>query len=205
MLLVWATFGGPAVLPEPLPTVVAVVATSLPLVVAVFAAGARAGRGGTARATGIRHWRWLDLLIGLAAGLAVRSLIEFASPTTGSLGGPLGAPGFATVAVVAVTVVVVSPLVEELFFRGLVLRALAQRLADAGAAVAAVVSILVSTGAFVLLHLVTLQGAVPVSVVLSGALVGVVCGILTLATGRLGAALAAHAVSNLVGVVLLLV
>lgn len=163
-------------------------------------AGAVAGSGGVARATGTRSWRWLDVVLGVGTGLALRAVIELMHPTSGSF------ERVEVTAVVAfvVVAVVVSPTVEELFFRGLVVRALADALAGAGAVIASTAAILCSTAAFVGLHVAAFGDDVPVSLIIGTSLVGVGCGVLTLLTGRLGAALAAHAVYNLGGVVLLL-
>uniref|UniRef100_UPI00292DF25F hypothetical protein n=1 Tax=Enterobacter hormaechei TaxID=158836 RepID=UPI00292DF25F len=92
----------------------------LPLLAAVILAGIYTSRGGFARATGIRHVQWTDLLAGVCVGLAARAFVELSSPTSGSLGGPFDA-AWSTLAVTAIGAVVFGPLVEELFFRGLVL------------------------------------------------------------------------------------
>ncbi|WP_292834505.1 CPBP family intramembrane glutamic endopeptidase [Microbacterium sp.] len=170
-------------------------------------AGSRAGVGlGLARATGIREWRLTDLVLGLGIGLVVRAVVEIFAPTTGTLAGPLaGALPLGTLVVIVLGAVLVSPFVEEWFFRGLVLRALVDALSGAGRMPAATVAIVVSTAAFSALHFVTSGGYVSIAQLIGTVGVGVGCGTLAVLTGRLGGAMAAHATFNAVGVVLLLV
>ena len=103
-----------------------------------------------------------------------------------------------------VGVAIVSPLIEELFFRGLLLRAMLDALSSAGRSVAMVVSLIVSTGAFVLLHALPWGRDIPLGLLVASAGVGLACGILTIVTGRLGAAIVAHVTFNGIGVLLLL-
>lgn len=93
----------------------------------------------------------------------------------------------AELAVLAVLFVVGAPLVEELFFRGLLLRSLTRHLPHAAALV-------FSSAAFALVHFEPLQ--IPALFA-----VGVVFGALTLRSGRLGPALWAHGAFNAVVVV----
>ncbi|GAA5205034.1 CPBP family intramembrane glutamic endopeptidase [Microbacterium kyungheense] len=173
-----------------------------PLALAVVAAAVVAGaERRVGPATGLRPWRWLDVLAGLAVGLALRAVVELFVPTTGTLGGPFGTVT-AAVVVAAIASVVLAPLIEELYFRGLVQRALGDALA-AGRLLAGAVAILISTAAFVLLHMASYAGAT-LGQIVAWALVGLGCGILTLFTGRLGGAIAAHLVYNALGVALLL-
>lgn len=99
------------------------------------------------------------------------------------------AHGGGVVLLVAV-VVVGAPVAEELFFRGLLLRALAGRIGAPWA-------VLVSAVAFGLAHFEPLQ--LPVLV-----LFGVILGILATRTGRLGPCICAHAAFNAVAVYSLL-
>jgi membrane protease YdiL (CAAX protease family) len=91
--------------------------------------------------------------------------------------------------VLAVVVIVGAPLVEELFFRGLVLSSLQRRFGD-GWAVAG------SAVAFGLAHFEPLQ--LPALVAL-----GVVLAVLALRTGRLGPGIFAHAAFNAVTIIAL--
>lgn len=98
--------------------------------------------------------------------------------------------------VVAFVVLVGAPIAEELFFRGLVLRTLADRLARRAPAVRAVLSVGGSGLLFALAHFEPLQFA--------GLLVvGCAFGALVWMTGRLGTSIVAHASFNLVALVAL--
>ncbi len=175
-----------------------------PLLLAVVAAVWLASRAGFRRAVGLQRWNTLDLLAGAGLGLALRAIMELLAPTTGSLGGAFGPPDPITVAVLVIGAVLISPLVEELLFRGVLLRALQTALGATGRAVGAVVAVTLSTIAFVALHAVTTGAAVPWTILVSTAAVGLGCGVITVVTGRLGGALATHVVFNASGVLLLL-
>jgi membrane protease YdiL (CAAX protease family) len=86
----------------------------------------------------------------------------------------------------ALAVAVVAPVVEELFFRGLVLRSLERRVGTAWAVVGSAVAF--GLAHFELLQLPALVG------------VGVVCGVLAVRTGRLGPGIFVHAAFNAVAV-----
>ncbi|KAF2413440.1 hypothetical protein B1729_09985 [Microbacterium sp. B35-04] len=184
---------------------------SAPLIAAVILA-VRVSGDRFAPATGLRGFSWIDIAAGIGVGLLARALVELAAPTAGGLGAGLGAGlgGAEEAGVVAATVValagavLVTPFIEELFFRGLLQRALADALTDAGPAVAGVVAVLVSTAAFTALHVVAAGSVVGVGLVLGTVAVGLGCGILSLLTGRLGGAITAHIVYNAIGVALLL-
>ena len=97
----------------------------------------------------------------------------------------------------AVMVVVAVPVVEELFFRGLLLRAIQHRLGNGWAVV-------LSAVAFGLAHLdATLSGAGQVLLVASLSALGVVLAAMAVRTGRLGPGIWAHAGFNAVTLVLL--
>ncbi|MDY0830184.1 CPBP family intramembrane glutamic endopeptidase [Microbacterium sp. BG28] len=153
---------------------------------------------------GLLRFRATDLLFGLFLGLGLRvvsGLLEQAErgfafwpalPTTD--GGLSGVDWL----VDAVVPVVVSPVVEEFFFRGFLLVALftvfrrltrSPSVAGAGAA-------LISTGIFVLLHQFTGSLTAGASGAASIALFGLATAVLVLVTGRFWAALIAHVVFN---------
>lgn len=90
-----------------------------------------------------------------------------------------------------------APLVEELFFRGLLLRSLENRWGSTAAVV-------LSGALFGLVHLEGSSGLAIVAVVVSLALLGWALGWLTVRFGRLGPALVAHVTFNLFAVVALL-
>jgi uncharacterized protein len=88
----------------------------------------------------------------------------------------------------AAAVVVVAPIVEELFFRGLLLEALRQR-------VGATLAVIISSAIFGALHL-TAFDANGIFVVAATGTLGLVAAVMTLRTGRLGAAIALHMLFN---------
>lgn len=188
--------------------VASIFAANAPLIIAVVAAAAFTSIVGFARATGIRHWVWTDLLYGLFVGIVARAVVELLAPTLGGFGGPLGGAlsGDATLAlaIAASAAVLISPIIEELYFRGLMVRALFDALSDAGRVGASIVAVTTSTAAFVLLHVVAAGSLVPVGLIIGSLVVGVGCGVLTVVTGRLWAAIVAHVLYNASGLALLL-
>lgn len=180
---------------------------SAPLVAAVVVAGSAAADG-WARATGIRNWRWTDALVGVLVGLVLRSVVELVEPTAGSLFGPFEdevTPDTVSGAIaLALGLLVVSPVVEELYFRGLVLRAMDDALRGAGKVLGPLVALVVSTAAFAALHILPGGANVQVALLVSSIGVGLGCGILTLLTHRLGPAIVTHVTFNAIGVALLL-
>lgn len=178
---------------------------AVPLIGAVVVA-ALLSRTSMSRATGMDRWMWTDALLGLAVAAIARAVVELIAPTVGSLSGPLDVAdvgvgvGLATAVLGAV---LISPVVEEMFFRGLLQRALVDAIGWLGHAAASVLAILVSTIAFTGLHLVASTGAVPLTSVIGTVGVGVACGVATAVTGRLAGALVAHTAFNASGVILL--
>lgn len=210
LILVWAIPGlreGLAAWPGWAMRVFDLVVLSAPLVIAVVLAGRLAGDG-IGRATGIRRWTWGDAALGLCVGLVARAVTELVAPTAGQLLGPFDVEGTAALiaeaAVLVVGLVLVTPVVEELFFRGVMVRALSDGLDGAGRAVAGTVAVAVSTVVFVLLHIAPAGADPAVGPVAATFAVGIGCGILTVLTGRLGGAIIAHIVFNATGVALLL-
>jgi len=94
-------------------------------------------------------------------------------------------------------VVIGVPIVEELFFRGLVLRSIQRRLGGVWA-------IVLSGVLFGLAHLQDLPGDALALAMISLAAIGVVFAIVAVRTGRLGASIIAHFTFNLYTVVFLL-
>ncbi len=188
---------------SPLPvaaTVADVVGLWVGLLGAAIVASRRYGRGALGDDYGLRI-RPVDLLTGGAVGMASQLLVipalyvplgHLDPSLTRHLGAPAqrdvsAAHGGLAIGVLFVTLAVGAPIVEELFFRGLVLRALAGRL-PALAAVAC------SALAFALAHFEAAQ--------LPGlALFGLLLGLLAWRSGRLGPGIAAHAAFNAVAVV----
>jgi hypothetical protein len=186
-----------------LASLVSIVAFCAPLVVAVVVASVWAG------ADRVRSllftWRWSDVALGLAVGLLLRALVELVAPTTGSFRTGFVELSTADLLVLVLGAALVTPVVEELFFRGVVVAALSDALRGLGRVLAGILAIAVSTVVFVLLHALSLGATTTMAALLGPLLVSVACGILLLFTRRLASALLAHVVFNAIGVGLLLV
>ncbi|MEU1972073.1 type II CAAX endopeptidase family protein [Microbacterium sp. NPDC019599] len=125
---------------------------------------------------------WLAAVLGEGKELPSYPLVDGALPTGWWLTDGFGAA-------------VVSPVVEEFFFRAVVLVSLYLVLRGAvGKLVAAIVALLVSSGLFVVVHGLALS--LPLGTVLSLALLASVCGSLVLLTGRIWGAVLVHIVFN---------
>jgi uncharacterized protein len=161
------------------------------------------------RDLGVR-FRWIDL-VGIAIGVMAQLVIillyvpfqhdihDFNGPSQKLTG---GAHGVGIAVIVLVTVVAV-PFMEELFFRGLLFRALVRLFAPSGVGaqrgrvVGVVLAILVDGILFGLAHADWVQ--------LAGlALFGVILATVSYRTGRLGMNMVSHATFNLVAVVSIL-
>jgi membrane protease YdiL (CAAX protease family) len=148
---------------------------------------------------GIR-FRWIDT-VGVPIGIGGQFLValiyvpiaphvhdfhqRFAAPAQRLTGGSHGV-GYA---LVAMATVAGAPFFEELFFRGVLLRALARLFGRWGGWVGPALAILVSGTLFALAHAESLQS-------LGLAVFGVVLGIVSYRTGRLGMSIVAHASFN---------
>jgi uncharacterized protein len=117
-----------------------------------------------------------------AAGVLLYPITRYVHHAPQQIVQDLGTAHGAKLAIIAVTAVLVAPVVEELFFRGLLQRSLARRFGPA-AAIAA------SSVLFGLAHFEALQ--LPALI-----LFGVVLGGLAHWTGRLGPGIVAHATFN---------
>jgi membrane protease YdiL (CAAX protease family) len=167
---------------------------------AVYASRTR-GQGSLAADFGYRIGKWWDLPLGAAVGLACQyGLIPLIylpfEHLDRNLSHQLSQPAqrdtaaahtSAALTVLLVFLAVGAPLVEELFFRGLLLRSLAGWLSTP-------VAIVVSALLFALAHFEAVQFA-------GLAVVGVVLGLLAWATRRLGASIGAHMAFNAAAVV----
>ncbi|TQJ29692.1 CPBP family intramembrane glutamic endopeptidase [Microbacterium sp. SLBN-146] len=186
-----------------LASLVSIAAFSAPLIAAVVVASVWAGPGRVRSVLFI--WRWSDIGLGLAVGLLLRALVELVAPTMGSLQAGLVELSMTDLVVLVLGAALVTPIVEELFFRGVIVAALADSLRGLGRTLAGILAITLSTVVFVLLHAVSLGAATTMATLLGPLLVSVACGILLLVTRRLASALLAHVVFNAIGVGLLLV
>ena len=183
----------------PLP--VAVIAANvaglwLGLAAAAVYASRRHGTGSLSADFGWRLGTWWDLPVGAAVGLAAQYVLipllylpfeAFDKSLSHQLSEPVhrdtgAAHGVAQVAVLLVFLAVGAPLIEELFFRGLLLRALLGRMPVPAALV-------VSSALFGLAHFEAVQFA-------GLAVFGVVLAYMAWRTGRLGLSIGAHMAFN---------
>jgi len=177
---------------------------------AVGAAWSQPGRAGRhtlsalAREYGLAFRVWPDVPVGIACGVVAQfglvALLELPlEPFVPHLFHRLDQPARSLIAnvhgpglvVLALLVCVGSPLVEELFFRGLLQRALIGRFATFSAAAAVPVAVVVVGLVFGLAHFEALEFPA-----LAG--FGIVLGALATKTGRLGTGIVAHATFNAV-------
>jgi len=183
----------------------------------------RHGTGNLVRDLALRV-RWIDLAIGLGAGLALRIVIAIwavvysvatGQQPTSNLEPILGESGLGTgfwLVVNLLAIGVIGPVIEEIFFRGLGLRsALASlfRRADrprfAQPAHRARYAIAATSLIFALLHTNEISDVTSAVVLLPGLfLAGWVLGWLTIRTGRLGPGIVTHVVFNSTALVALL-
>jgi membrane protease YdiL (CAAX protease family) len=167
---------------------------------AAVLASRRKGSGSLADDFGFRA-RWGDVGIGVVVGVLAQVVLLplialLLQPLLGKpeVSGPVRdlidkARGPAFIGLVT-AVSVGAPVVEELFFRGLLLRSLQRRMPD-GLAIA------VSAAGFGLAHASTLPAAGVLLVMVSLTALGVVLAVLAVRTGRLGPGIVAHAAFNL--------
>lgn len=161
--------------------------------------------------------RWIDVPIGIGLGLGIRfalfvvlaALSPFLQDAQGNLALEIDPLWFALSSVFIP--VAVAPFVEEILCRGLIMRAVRNKMlrtatvpSAARRTAAIVVSILVSTLVFAALH--GHQMVNPATVLTLGTttvLAGLVHGWISTKTGRLGAAMVSHATMNGTAVLLL--
>ncbi|MGK9147400.1 CPBP family intramembrane metalloprotease [Plantibacter flavus] len=188
-------------IPEPFDALGGYVLVWAPLLAAVVVArfGVRAPAGSPS-VLGF-GFRPIDLLWGIAAGLLLRILVSVLEvlvngtmPAVASGPAPSGSAAIVSSFVIAVLAATLfAPLIEELFFRGLLLRSL--RASVRGGAVWA--AVLVSAAMFAALHLVVANG--PKEALVAGLgtfLVGLGTGTAVVLTGRIGVAVVTHVVFN---------
>lgn len=146
-------------------------------------------------------FRPIDLLWGLAAGLILRIVVSVLEvvvygslPATAGGGAPTGSALIVVSFIVAVlAATVIAPVIEELFFRGLLLRSVRGSMPGR----AAWIAVVISAALFASLHLVVVSG--PAEALVTGVgtfLVGLGTGTAAVLTGRLGPAIATHIVFN---------
>jgi len=172
----------------------------LPLVVALVIVLLVPGLRPTAPSTVRWSIRPIDLLWGAAAGLLLRIVVSSLEvlfygglPATAGTTVPLATADEVVYVIVALlSVVLIAPVIEESFFRGLVLPSIIGILRG-GRWIAVVISALL----FAVLHLLAVTTVAQAIVVGVGTLlVGLGAGSLAVLTGRLGPAIVAHVVFN---------
>ena len=180
----------------------------------VVLASRRKGLGTLTADFGLR-FRLIDIVLGLGVGLGAKIFSFVLTATAVSLTNHTPESGNLELSSSPVWIVlngflvaaIVAPFVEELFFRGLVLRAANNRVLRRGGAVgrATLTAIWMSSLAFAALHLYQ-SPDVTLLIILGGStlFLGLVNSRVTLSTGRLGAAIIAHAFFNGSSVVLAL-
>jgi membrane protease YdiL (CAAX protease family) len=172
----------------------------------VLYASRRKGSGTLARDFGFR-FRWIDPLVGLAAGFVTLVVTGVAARLIGNLAGE--APADNTEAIfggqegnsvglvlLGIGAAIGAPIVEELFFRGLTLRAIERRFGAAAGVIA-------SSALFGLLHFQPGSWVTMVTLVLVIGSYAVVFALLTRSFGRLGPSIFAHMTINGISVAVL--
>ncbi len=167
----------------------------------------RKGSGRLSADFGLSLRPWPDIPVGIVVGLCSQYLLvpvlylplrPFVTDINQRLGQPAqqitsSGTGAAFV-IVALLVCVGSPVIEELFFRGLVLRSLERRLAGLGTFLGGGLSVLITAVLFGLAHDESLQ-------LLGLVGLGVVLGVMARRYGRLGPGIVAHATFNTAAVI----
>jgi len=201
-------FARGAVADQNLGTLLSYLVVWVPFLAAVLIFCFGFGSRSLVRDIGLR-FRPLDLLWGLTLGVVARvlaTIVEIAGyGRMGSSGATLGEPVHDLWWVFAALVapVILSPFIEEMFFRGLVLRSV--RGAVSGGVsrnAAAATAVVVSAALFALVHVI--DSASPTATVVIGVstfVFGLGAAALTVVTGRLGGAIVAHVTFNALVVV----
>lgn len=204
------------------PVLVLVVAGLLPIWIGMFGmswwAVRHRGTGNWRRDLGLQ-FKPVDLAIGLGVGLGCRLAAGVIFLVLSQLQGGMGQGNLETVTgglsdaalwfVMVGAVTFVAPVVEEIFFRGLLLRSLGSTMVRTRPAWTAArrrqVACLVSAALFTAVHLTELSDPLSVlPLVLTWFGLGYITAQLTLTTGRLGPAIVSHIVFNGVATVALL-
>jgi membrane protease YdiL (CAAX protease family) len=191
--------------------VAAYVLVWVPLVLALLLSFAGQTMREAAASLGLR-FRAMDVLWGVGIGCLARAadaLIRTAA--TGSTGlapqptlSSIGGLGVQALALGIIAPVVIAPILEETYFRGLVLRSLAAALGRLSAAARWGAAVVITAAAFALVHALLLAGT-PGEAVLTGVstfLFALLAGAVAAATQRLGGAIVGHVVFNGLGVLL---
>lgn len=155
------------------------------------------------------HWEFnwrrdIPIALAFAVGLHLAQVgiaygLSFVGLNTNELGntGQLTAAGPGWAILIGIGAVVGAPITEELFFRGLVLRVLARKVALPAA-------VLISSLLFGMLHIQD-NFASSLYTVTATSILGLILALLVLKTGRLGTSVLSHAAFNGISVIVVLV
>ncbi|MFS0868160.1 lysostaphin resistance A-like protein [Microbacterium sp. 179-B 1A2 NHS] len=151
------------------------------------------------RPAGLLKLRPVDLLFGVMLGLLLRLLQGWVTdaghqplPSIATLDGSIPPTWFLTEALPGG---LIAPVVEEFFFRTVLLVVVYTLLRrPAGRFAAALAAVLVSTATFILMHAV--DGSLPLAEALPLGALGLTCALLVMLTGRIWSAVIVHIVYN---------
>lgn len=208
LFALWTGFAGAAVVASRLRVAAPPTAVGIPG--PARAEAVRRGAGSFLSDFGVRLRPFPDIPLGIAIGVAAQLLLvplfelplqpfvphlaEKLGHPTKELLGPAQSGGTAELVVMALLVCVGSPVVEELFFRGLLLRGLLGRLSPLGSKLGPAVSVVVTGLVFALVHFEALE-------FLGLAVLGIVLSLLAWRSGRLGPSIVAHMAFNATAVI----
>lgn len=223
--LAWATLGllaavvfgwaietiPPARLDPTLLGAAAFLAVWIPLLAALALCFKRERLSETVGFLGLR-FQPLDVLWGLGIGCIGRAFDAFLRvAVTGSTGlvqqptlSALASPVVQTVALGVLAPVLIAPVIEEIYFRGLIQRSLAAALEPLGRAPKWAAAVVLTSLAFALVHALLLIGT-PSEAMLTGIstfVFALLAGATAAATNRLGGSITGHIVFNGLGVLL---
>jgi membrane protease YdiL (CAAX protease family) len=176
----------------------------VPLVAAVVWSVRGLGPAGARARLGLEI-RLVDVVFGIAAACLARAFDAFLQlglyGDTGLHPTPLlgGVPVVGLAVLTILGPCILSPVIEELVFRGVLQRGLAARNGGGGWGQAS--AVLIAAFVFALSHLV-LGSTLGTATVFTTFLLGLLVGALTAATGRIGGAIVAHVLFNVIAVVL---
>lgn len=200
------------VIPNPgVQTLFAYLSTWIPMLAAVGMASVGLGLRASVGRLGIA-FHPLDLFWGVAGGCFARAIDALSRlQLTGSTGldpqpiiGTQAMDAWLVLTAILAPVVI-APVIEELFFRGLVQRSLARTIRRVPGGIAAAISIVATSAVFSAVHLLVgaETGIAALATGIGTFVFSLVAGSIVAATGRLGGAIVAHVVFNGVAVLLM--
>lgn len=197
-------FSPPLAVPASAGEAIGYLVVFVPLVAAIAFATLFRGQRSLVRDFGFSV-TWTDVVLGIALGLMLRVIgmwLEVALYGIRLHGGASGiprAPWLVWVLLAVVVPIVAAPLIEELFFRGLLLRGLTRWAArrSLSSRLSAVLAIGGSSLIFMLVHVIGPQSERQMMLIgVMTFLLGCAAGAMAVKTGRLGASLALHITYN---------